>query len=323
MSIKKTNDLLLISVIIGLIFDFFLGGLLFSGAGWDLASVVKYLVTFLIAVVMVKKSGDSVKDYLPYHIPMKFKTALYVFLLVLLAQPVTTTLSHYGGVVFGDDYAAIMDYIITSSREESFLEMMFTIAVIPAVFEEMFYRGFFYQGYRKGKGARTAILLTALLFGTFHMVAQQAVYAAALGIVLAVIRELTGSMWPGMWFHFLNNGLSVVEIRLTEAYPATEKFFIGSYLKFDTTASTIITIAAAIICIPLIILVLRKIAVVEGKEESFRNFFKEESIDSGEKLVTASLVISLSIQVLVMFGIKLFIQLMDATGLGLPGMTSE
>jgi len=315
MSVKKTNDFLLISLIVGVIFDLGLANLsVFENTGWDLLGVIKYLTIALIGIIIIKRNGESVLEYLPYNVPMKLKTALLIIPLTICILPLGEALSTLGGLLFGEDYQIIATQYVAINESVSLPEMIFTTAVIPAVFEEMLFRGFFYQGYRKGKGARTAILLTSLLFGAFHMIGQQAFYAAAIGIILAVIRQLTGSMWPGMWLHFLNNGYGVLEIKLMEAMPGAEKYFPDTYLTYATKRGAILTSIAAAVSVFLITLILRQIAKTEGEEDSFKNFFKEESTDSGEKLITASLVIVLLIEFGVMFAVGSVIEFIQQTG---------
>lgn len=90
----------------------------------------------------------------------------------------------------------------------------FTIAVVPAVCEEVLCRGVLFWGYRKC-GRWVAILLTALLFGILHMNPNQFFYAFALGIVFALVNDITGSILPSVFLHMYVNGRSVVLLYLT------------------------------------------------------------------------------------------------------------
>ncbi len=103
----------------------------------------------------------------------------------------------------------IGSYMVAFVQEYPFPVAFFVIAVTPAVCEELIYRGILYSGYRKS-GKWLAIILTAFLFGIMHMNLNQFSYAFALGILFALINEMTGSMLPSMLLHLYVNGRSVV-----------------------------------------------------------------------------------------------------------------
>lgn len=93
--------------------------------------------------------------------------------------------------------------------EYPFVIAFFVIAVTPAICEELIYRGVLYQGYRK-TGVRVAVILTAFLFGIMHMNLNQFSYAFVLGLLFALINEITGSVVPSVCLHLYVNGRSVV-----------------------------------------------------------------------------------------------------------------
>jgi sodium transport system permease protein len=85
-------------------------------------------------------------------------------------------------------------------------------AAIPAVCEELAFRGFILTGLERGHRTRSAILLSALLFGFLHVLLslfQQLFNATLLGLVLGLLAVRSGSILPGILFHFINNALAV------------------------------------------------------------------------------------------------------------------
>lgn len=85
----------------------------------------------------------------------------------------------------------------------------FVVAVTPAICEELIYRGILYQGYRKSS-VWVAVVLSAFLFGIMHMNLNQFSYAFVLGLLFALINEITGSILPSVLLHLYVNGRSVV-----------------------------------------------------------------------------------------------------------------
>ena len=80
------------------------------------------------------------------------------------------------------------------------------VAVIVAPFcEEIFFRGYFFQGLRLRLSIWPAVVVSAVIFGLAHGDPGSLVLLIVIGLVLAVVRWRTRSLWPGMALHMLNN----------------------------------------------------------------------------------------------------------------------
>jgi sodium transport system permease protein len=90
------------------------------------------------------------------------------------------------------------------------------MALLPAVCEELAFRGFVLSGLRNLGSKSWAIGLTAVFFGIAHGVIQQSLAAAAVGLVIGYIAVQTGSLIPCMLFHLSYNGLMFGSVKLTE-----------------------------------------------------------------------------------------------------------
>ena len=84
---------------------------------------------------------------------------------------------------------------------------IFVIAVAPLV-EEFFFRGFLYQAFRNRIGVWAAAGASGLIFGAIHFKPEFLVPLAGLGILLAWLFEKTGSLWPCIAVHAVNNTLA-------------------------------------------------------------------------------------------------------------------
>ena len=85
-------------------------------------------------------------------------------------------------------------------------------ALVPAICEEFAFRGFILSGLEHEHRTRSAILLSALMFGFLHVLLslfQQLFNATLLGIVLGLLAVRSRSILPGIVFHFLNNAIAV------------------------------------------------------------------------------------------------------------------
>jgi sodium transport system permease protein len=81
------------------------------------------------------------------------------------------------------------------------------MAVLPALCEEIAFRGFILSGLRRIGNKWWAISLSAVFFGMAHTVVQQSIAAAALGLVIGFLAVQSGSLIPGILFHAIYNGL--------------------------------------------------------------------------------------------------------------------
>ncbi len=82
-------------------------------------------------------------------------------------------------------------------------------AVFPALLEEMAMRGFV-LGALRPYGDWFSIIVSAVLFGLIHGNVLQLPFALVLGLMLGWLTVRTGSIWPAVVLHFVNNATSVV-----------------------------------------------------------------------------------------------------------------
>jgi len=90
--------------------------------------------------------------------------------------------------------------------------------LIPPIVEELFFRGFVLSAFRKRARPWVAVLVTALLFALFHLDPSRLLTTGVIGIWLGYVVVSTGSIWPAIIAHLINNsvlffeGLDAVEL---------------------------------------------------------------------------------------------------------------
>lgn len=84
------------------------------------------------------------------------------------------------------------------------------IAAAPAVCEEMLFRGVILHSLKAKYRVSTAVIITAALFGVFHMSLVKFIPTGLLGLALCIVAWWTDSIYPAMLMHFINNAVSVV-----------------------------------------------------------------------------------------------------------------
>lgn len=85
-----------------------------------------------------------------------------------------------------------------------FVGVIVVIAVLPAIFEELFFRGVLLRGLR-GMPVWAAALVCGGLFSLFHQNPAQTLYQFFCGVAFALIAIRSGSILPTVLAHFCNN----------------------------------------------------------------------------------------------------------------------
>ncbi len=173
---------------------------------FSMASYLLYLALPSIAVALIMR-----RDLRPF--PTK-RLAPSVFIPAVMAG--------LGLVVLANLVASILMNILASFgfpwpnsasvMDKSVLSLVLSIvstAVLPALVEEMVFRGYV-LGALRPQGDGLAIVLSAMLFGLLHGNLLQIPFAFILGLIFAYLTVQTGSIWPAVLIHFLTNAFSVV-----------------------------------------------------------------------------------------------------------------
>lgn len=90
-------------------------------------------------------------------------------------------------------------------------------ALVPAIVEELLFRGVILQGLRKF-GDKIAIVLSALMFALIHFAAEQFVLPFIFGMIMAYVVIKTGSILSSIIIHFTSNLVSLICIYFNFEY---------------------------------------------------------------------------------------------------------
>jgi len=127
------------------------------------------------------------------------------------------------------DIAGVLDTLITSSSWPTFAIVLLIIGVLPALGEEIIFRGLIQPAVIKSTGsAHFGIWVTALMFGLVHMQFAGVLPRVFLGAVLGFLAYYSQRLWIPIIVHFLFNGLQALAVRLSwmdveQAAEATEQ----------------------------------------------------------------------------------------------------
>ena len=132
------------------------------------------------------------------------------------------------------------------------------LALIPAVCEELFFRGYLQTAFRAEMSAPLAVGLSSMLFGLFHVIVRDALFferfapTCFLGLILGMVCLKTGSLWPGMLLHSMHNGLLLTISSYTDQLKALG---IGTeeqqhlFVAWLVTAGTVAVVAGTVMAL--------------------------------------------------------------------------
>ena len=109
----------------------------------------------------------------------------------------------------------ITTYITSFQNVGQFIFGFFIIAIIPAVGEELLFRGLVQNLFGIAlKNAHIAIWVTAFIFGAFHMQFYGLVPRMLLGALFGYLYLWSGHLSIAMLGHFINNGFTLILLYL-------------------------------------------------------------------------------------------------------------
>lgn len=89
---------------------------------------------------------------------------------------------------------------------------IFAVAVMPAINEELWCRGFLAQGLSQRYSVWPTVLITSLLFGFLHIDPRHAAGTALLAVAIHFGYLATRSFWIAVALHFANNACAMIHV---------------------------------------------------------------------------------------------------------------
>ncbi|MGN0279097.1 MAG: type II CAAX prenyl endopeptidase Rce1 family protein [Lachnospiraceae bacterium] len=251
--------------------------------------IVSEGIIIVPALFFLFLSGSKWNGILRFH-KIKISSAFMILLFTFLIMPLVTVLNTVSMFFTENAIVPLEEEILGVT----FPVMLFLIGIFGPFCEEFVFRGMVYGGYVKSGSRFWAILLSALLFGLMHMNFNQAIYAFAIGIMLSLLMEATGSLWAPMLCHMIFNSEQVCLM-----YLSTKVLGLVSEQELEsvqmTQESLIVALSGyliiAAITTPIAFCVLAWIAKNEGREEALKQIWTGRG-EKKEYMVTVSLVIA-------------------------------
>lgn len=164
-------------------------------------------------------------NYLQLNTSVRWTDSIKVVLVMLAAIPAINLLSSINQqVVLPDFLHSFEEWMKNSEVEKAVMTKkfvnvdhltglifnLFLIAMIPALGEELFFRGIIQKIFTEWKSAIPAIWLSAIIFSTIHFQFYGFIPRMLLGAFFGYILFWSGSLWLTIIAHFINNAIAVV-----------------------------------------------------------------------------------------------------------------
>jgi uncharacterized protein len=116
--------------------------------------------------------------------------------------------------IFGDVPTAREQLGLGSVRisEAGLLLLLAVGAVVAPVVEELFFRGLLYGYLRDRRGIAAAVVVSSAVFAVMHFIPPLMPSLFVFGVVLALVYERYGSLYPAIALHALNNAVIFVAL---------------------------------------------------------------------------------------------------------------
>ena len=92
-------------------------------------------------------------------------------------------------------------------------------ALLAPLIEEIFFRGFLFQGFRARYGWVSGMLLSSGIFAVAHLDPVSLIPTFILGCVLAYLYHRSNSVWPGVILHVMVNSFGLCAAYVATQYP--------------------------------------------------------------------------------------------------------
>lgn len=182
--------------------------------------------------------------------------------LMFISLPLTNLLTSWNeSVNFGETLESMLKMMEDAAADltQRMLEVdtvwgllgnLLVIALIPAIGEELTFRGVLQQALTKRCNPHVAIVLSAFIFSFIHFQFYGFLPRMFLGLILGYMFYYSGSLWTSILMHFINNGTAVVV-----AYLDYKGLANADWEHFGSTSNIALLIASLTLTVGMILIV--------------------------------------------------------------------
>lgn len=240
------------------------GGLLFM-QGFQ--TIVLFGATALVGVWITEDKLNPLKQML-LNKGLSLKHGLIALFFAVAALPMISLLAEWNKGMELPSFLASMEEMMRQMEEsammltERFLNTssvgmmfvnLFVMALLPAICEEMMFRGWLQRVLGKSVNYHTAIWVSAFVFSAIHFQFYGFIPRMLIGAALGYFYYYTGSLWAPIVVHFTNNAAAVVTSFLSyNGYTSVNFDLLG------TGDTWYLSVASLALCLALLFMLKRR-----------------------------------------------------------------
>lgn len=192
-----------------------------------------------------------IKDALQFN-KLNGKNVLYTIIIAILMMPILDMIvGILGAVFFGGDVQSG----VTELAESGFLLTFISVAIVPAICEELTFRGMLAYKLKNLKPMQIAFL-TTFIFSLVHLNFVQIIYTFFMGWCFFYLLHYTHSIWAPILAHFVINGGNTILIQLSAMFAKPE---VPGAAPVEVSAlQGWLELGLAFVCFVLLVFVFRK-----------------------------------------------------------------
>jgi membrane protease YdiL (CAAX protease family) len=213
----------------------------------NLSRAIQFISTFFAmavpAIIFSRIINRKPFLFIGFNSAISRKQIFIVIVIVIIALVLGAALSELNAMVpisksleqsfkkMEEEYNKQVFAIANMKTVQDYILSLIIIALLPAIFEEMLFRGCLQPVMINiTKNAFAGIFITAILFSALHASFYGFLSRLALGLILGYIFYYSKNLWLSIIFHFLNNALGV-----TQLYALSKKGSLNPNVMNDDT----------------------------------------------------------------------------------------
>ncbi len=185
-----------------------------------LQTIVIFGVSSLIGIKVIERVNPLVLARMGV-LPNLRQTLIVIFFAVVAIPGISLLADMNNSIHLPDALETVMRQMEEANKAlierflctDSYMRLgvnVFVIAVLPAVCEELMFRGWLQRRLASYTNIHAAIWITGIIFSAIHFQFYGFIPRMLLGAALGYIFYYTGSLWSSILAHFINNALAVI-----------------------------------------------------------------------------------------------------------------
>lgn len=134
---------------------------------------------------------------------VKPKVVILTIVGAIAGSVIVSELARFINLSIHDD--VFYDTYLFEDTTYPFLFATLSIAVQPAIFEEVAFRGFLFNNLKAVANGKSAVYMTGIIFGIIHLQIISLIWLIPIGLAFGYLRNQYNTLWYGVIGHFTYN----------------------------------------------------------------------------------------------------------------------